>query len=613
MRQPQRFLALTVCTGVWLFVATASLSAQQPPPPAPPGAEDAEVLTRGPIHEAFATPVGLDPAPGIVVPKQPPAEIEELPAEIRPDNPAAEWIGGYWSWDEERSDFIWISGIWRVPPQGFHWVAGYWNQTPEGYQRVSGFWAPIQTEEIAYLPPPPGSLENGPNVPAPSPNHFWVPGVWGYQDGRYVWRGGYWAQGQTNWVWVPAHYVWTPGGYVYVTGYWDSLWDARGVAYAPVYFHTSAYTRPNYFYRPSILLRLERLLLHLFVRPRFGTYYYGDYYGPSYASTGYAPWYAAAATPRYYDPIFTQQQWLNARTNPNWTAGLREQFNFYTANQNARPPRTLAGQQQLAATVGTRAQADNNLLAAPAAAALADTTRTARLLRIAENDRQALQQRAKEAAQFAQQRKKLEASAVAGVGVAASADRSTPTGQAAPSLAGVARTLKLPKAVTALSPVAGTPAGGAVTTPGPRTIEKPKDRPLLDNLPRMPQGLLPGVGGQGQPARPTDVKPPASAPTPLPRSTDKPKDRPLLDNLPRVPQGLLPRQGGQGASGQGSGGQGAAGPSTSGKPRDAKPTVRVPDLIPALRKPDNPPKVASPPRFDKPKNNSDDKDKKGKK
>jgi hypothetical protein len=44
-----------------------------------------EVLTRGPVHEAFAETVTFDPEPGIVTPKMPPAAIEELPPEQRPE------------------------------------------------------------------------------------------------------------------------------------------------------------------------------------------------------------------------------------------------------------------------------------------------------------------------------------------------------------------------------------------------------------------------------------------------------------------------------------------------------------------------------------------------
>ena len=38
-----------------------------------------QVLTRGPVHEAFAETISFDPEPGIVVPKTPPEAIEELP------------------------------------------------------------------------------------------------------------------------------------------------------------------------------------------------------------------------------------------------------------------------------------------------------------------------------------------------------------------------------------------------------------------------------------------------------------------------------------------------------------------------------------------------------
>src|SRR5947199_7496358 len=76
-----------------------------------------EVLARGPVHEAYATTVEF-PTPSPVVPKVPPAPIEELPPDQKPDGDNVQWIPGYWSWDEERTDFIWISGFWRQPPPG---------------------------------------------------------------------------------------------------------------------------------------------------------------------------------------------------------------------------------------------------------------------------------------------------------------------------------------------------------------------------------------------------------------------------------------------------------------------------------------------------------------
>src|SRR5262245_45164764 len=46
-------------------------------PPVSGDVEGIETLTHGPIHEAFAAPTGVDPVPGPIVPKQPPANIDE--------------------------------------------------------------------------------------------------------------------------------------------------------------------------------------------------------------------------------------------------------------------------------------------------------------------------------------------------------------------------------------------------------------------------------------------------------------------------------------------------------------------------------------------------------
>ena len=88
-----------------------------------------EVLTRGPVHEAFAETITFDPEPGIVAPKAPPADIEEVPPQQRPAGRNVTWIPGYWAWDDERNDFLWLSGIWRALPPGRQWVPGYWGQS----------------------------------------------------------------------------------------------------------------------------------------------------------------------------------------------------------------------------------------------------------------------------------------------------------------------------------------------------------------------------------------------------------------------------------------------------------------------------------------------------
>src|SRR5262249_51053678 len=61
----------------------------------PAVAKGVEVMTRGPVHEAFASPA-VEPKPTPVVPKKPPAAIEEMPPEERPEGEVV-WIKGYWA------------------------------------------------------------------------------------------------------------------------------------------------------------------------------------------------------------------------------------------------------------------------------------------------------------------------------------------------------------------------------------------------------------------------------------------------------------------------------------------------------------------------------------
>src|SRR5262249_28061496 len=84
----------------------------------PSGQQGVEVLTYGPVHEAFAEPSDPNPKPQPIVPKQPPGPIEEVPPEQKPEGQDVEWIPGYFYWDDERSDFLWVSGFWRDIPPG---------------------------------------------------------------------------------------------------------------------------------------------------------------------------------------------------------------------------------------------------------------------------------------------------------------------------------------------------------------------------------------------------------------------------------------------------------------------------------------------------------------
>ena len=62
--------------------------------------------------------------------------------------------------------------------------------------------------------------------------------------------------------------------------------------FAPVYFSTPVYAAPAYVYRPTIGIVASGLIGSMFVRPSIGVYYYGDYYAPTYFSSGIYPCHA---------------------------------------------------------------------------------------------------------------------------------------------------------------------------------------------------------------------------------------------------------------------------------------------------------------------------------
>ncbi len=336
---------LPTLDGPWAY-------AQELPPalPVPEGVVldeeqgDGEHLLRGPMHEAFAAPVTFEVGPGLVVPLAPPEPINELPPDIRPEGDAV-WLEGYWGWDDEREQFIWVSGVYRVPPVGRRWVPGHWQEAEGGFRWHSGFWAPLEEDELTYLPDPPQTLEQGPTSLAPSEEHFWVNGHWNYVGNSYAWRPGYWARGHEQWVWMPAHYVWTPRGCIFVPGYWDYRLIDRGMAFAPVYWHRPVYRYAGFYYRPVRMIDLARLHLHMFVRPRYHHYYYGDWYGPSrfgiYASFSFHGRYG-------YDPLWSYHHWYFGRQGIDYAARVRGWHVYFERHVDRRPPHTWYAQRQFA-------------------------------------------------------------------------------------------------------------------------------------------------------------------------------------------------------------------------------------------------------------------------
>jgi hypothetical protein len=379
---------------------------QEPPPaPAPEQPPGAEVLTTGPMHEAFAQPVVFDPKPGPVIPKAPPAPVPEMPPEQKPQGDNVQWIPGYWGWDPGRTDFVWVSGFWRAVPPGRQWNPGYWTQVEGGYQWVPGAWISTDQAQLQYLPSPPASLEVGPSAPPPTDDVAWVPGTWMWQDGQYAWRPGFWAPVQPNWMWMPAHYVWTPNGYLFSNGYWDYPLSQRGQLFAPVYFGQPVYTQPGFQYTPTVGLLAGGLLTSLFVSPMYHQYYFGNYYGANYFQSGIYPWYAFHQSRYGYDPVYSYYNVINSRTDPQWSQRLYRDYRYRLDNPEARPARTY-NELVRQARSGSESMARSVVYARPIQQIAANSGPTAALRyeRLDESRRQTLARRAMDASQFREQR-----------------------------------------------------------------------------------------------------------------------------------------------------------------------------------------------------------------
>ena len=505
-------------------------------------AEDGvQVLTRGPVHAAFAETVTFDPQPGIVVPKAPPQAIEELPPDQRPEGANVAWIPGYWAWDDERNDFLWVSGTWRALPPGRQWVPGYWGSSGQDFQWTSGYWADAYMSEVQYLPEPPATVEAGPNIAAPSADHIWAPGCWMWNQSRFSWRPGYWVPAQEHWVWVPAHYQWCRRGYVFIDGYYDYSVARRGILFAPVYFNPRVYARQDFTYSPAIAISLSVFGNQLFLRPNYNHYYFGDYYGSNYSTAGFYPWFSFHSSGHGYDPFYTQQRWQN-RQNRAWAKSVQTDFQHRVDHEDSRPPRTLLAQQALVRSGGD--SIDKRLVVATSLDQLAkNKDGSMRIQPATQEEQQALAKHGREVRQFGAARQQMEAKA-------AEASTEKPVRESEPTK------LKLPKspilakssdqlANDQIPPKAhDAPAPDLKVDPKPRRpavkAESPKDEPktiTAEPKPEPPKGKPKLTTGEPKvepkPAPKVDPTPPKVEPKvePTPPKVE-PKPAPKVDPTP---------------------------------------------------------------------------------
>jgi len=326
--------------GLSALLTAQGVAADVPPPdPTRPGLE---VEARGPVHEAFAQPTDTRPLPSVVAPKPPPTLVDELPAEQKPPG-EVQWLPGYWTWEDEQKDYLWVSGLWRVPPPNRQWVPGSWQAVQDGWQWTAGYWAANGQTEVEYLPPPPPNMDTGAVAAAPNDNCTYAPGCWVYREKKYYWRPGFWVDFRPGWVWIPAHYLWSPGGYVFVAGYWDHPLAERGLLFAPVRILDRAALTT---YTPSFVVEPDFLIGALFVRPSYCHYYFGDFFDVKYKERGFVPWCDYHPTKSVFDPSFAYYRQVY-RADPSWERNLRGLYVGRSNGTIVRPPHTLGQQNTL--------------------------------------------------------------------------------------------------------------------------------------------------------------------------------------------------------------------------------------------------------------------------
>jgi hypothetical protein len=342
MKTPIR-LPVTLWLPVFVLLLAANARAQ--------GGEDVDVQTSGPVHEGFANPtVFEDSSEPFYVDVDPPTLIEEAPPQERPAN--TEWVPGYWSYEDESHDWMWVSGTWRATPPGYVWVSGYWIKTWKGWRYVRGYWAPAGygTNEIEYLPPPPPTLEAGPIGYQPWPNAIWVPGTWIWVSGGYLgwmWQPGYWIVYNPDWTWVPASYAWTPYGYIFIPGHYDHSCEHRGFLYAPVCFPRRSYLAVGFVFSPSFVINVSLFSGSFFTRPSYCHYYFGDYYSETCWNRGIYPAFSFQYTKYGYDPIFAHASIQYGKGNPHWAESQRSEYLLRRNDVTKRPAKTLALQNKM--------------------------------------------------------------------------------------------------------------------------------------------------------------------------------------------------------------------------------------------------------------------------
>jgi hypothetical protein len=298
---------------------------------------------------------------------------------------------------------------------------------------------------------------------------------------------------------------------VYVDGYWDYEVARRGVLFAPVYFNADVYSRSGFRYSPSTVISVSVFANHLFSRPRYHHYYFGDYYGASYQTSGYYSSYSIHRQRHGYDPIYAHQRWQH-RQDRDWERGIESQFQHRRDHEDARPPRTWEAQRALARSEAESREA-SLLVAAPLEELARSPDGPVRFRPVDKQARQTYAERGKEVRRFREERQQLEA-------------RTADAADDRPGRAPEPRRGRLTR-----SPIVAPSVDELGKDQAPPKIDRAPDvDPKVEPRPRRVTGKAETPNTEARPTRP-DVQPRPERPSVQPRP-----ERPSVQPRPERPK-----------------------------------------------------------------------------
>jgi hypothetical protein len=145
---------------------------------------------------------------------------------------------------------------------------------------------------------------------------------------------------------------------------------------------------------------------HLFLRPRYHHYYFGDYYSSIYYDVGIYPSFSFHYGRYGYDPIYEHRRWQH-RHDRDWEHRVETRFRFRREHEEARPARTLAAQLVIERD-GTRSRDNTVVLGLSLDRLEKSSDRPIRLVSVDTDERQKMAQRRLEVQKSREERRELE-------------------------------------------------------------------------------------------------------------------------------------------------------------------------------------------------------------